>query len=137
MSKDRTYASAIHILVVFATTSDQRMSSDYLAMSLQTNAGLVRRLLAKLSKAGLVDSARGPNGGSQLAIPAESINLKMIYEATHSGPLFHSFEKPPFKVCAVSSQIGDVLRGVYHDLESGVLVKMEKTLLSEIAAKIK
>jgi len=136
MTKDRSYTTAIHILSALAFQDPTAVTSEELARGLQTNAGLVRRVLGKLSQAGLVDSIKGSRGGNRLAKSPEKINLKMIYLAVKNGPLFHSFEKEPFKPCPVSCQIGGILENVYGDLEQGLLKNMEKVKLKKIMTQL-
>ncbi|NQV36439.1 MAG: Rrf2 family transcriptional regulator [Candidatus Marinimicrobia bacterium] len=135
MTKDRTFTTAIHLLSALAKNSPRVTNSDRLANSLKTNPGLVRRVLSKLSKTGWIETVKGKGGGSKLAVSAESINLRMIYESVVAGPLFRSFEKEPYAQCAVSCQIGGILDDVYGDLENELLVKMESRKLSEIVKK--
>ena len=136
MTKDRTLTTAIHILTALAYSQPELANSEYLSNSLQTNPGLVRRVLSKLVKASLVESVKGKHGGYRLAVPAESINLKMIYEAAEAGPLFRSFDKEPFALCPISCQIGGVLCGVYEELEDDLLSKMEATPLANVVNQI-
>ena len=136
MTKDRTLTTAIHILTALAYRQPRLINSDYLASSLQTNPGLVRRVLSKLVKASLVESVKGKHGGYRLALPAESINLKMIYEAVDAGPLFRSFDKAPFALCPVSCQIGDILGDVYKELEDSLVSKMAETPLVKLVNRI-
>ncbi len=39
----------------------------------------------QLTKAGLIESVRGRNGGVRLALPAEKINLEMVLRVTEDG----------------------------------------------------
>ncbi|MEM7132880.1 MAG: Rrf2 family transcriptional regulator [Chloroflexota bacterium] len=137
MTKDRTLTTAIHILTALAYSQPELVNSEYLSTSLQTNPGLVRRMLSKLVKANLVESVKGKHGGYRLVHPTESIDLKMIYEAIDAGPLLRSFEKEPFALCPVSCQIGGVLCDVYEDLEDALLAKMADMPLSNIVNQIR
>ena len=136
MTKDRTLTTAIHILTALAYRQPELVNSEYLANSLQTNPGLVRRVLSKLVKARLVESVKGKHGGYRLVHPAESINLKMIYDAVDAGPIFRSFDKEPFTLCPVSCQIGSVLFGLYEDLEEALLSKMAEMPLASLVDEI-
>ena len=136
MTKDRTLTTAIHILTALARNEPELLNSDYLSNSLRTNPGLVRRVLSKLVKRGLVESVKGKHGGYRLAVPAETIHLRMVYEAVDMGPLFRSFDKQPYPLCPVSCQIGGVLCGVYEELEGALLSKMEEIPLSNVVNQI-
>jgi Iron-dependent Transcriptional regulator len=59
----------------------ERASADRIS----TEANVPRRLLASLSRAGLVESEQGRGGGSRLARPAREITLRDAVEAAE-GP---------------------------------------------------
>ena len=59
----------------------ERASADRIS----TEANVPRRLLASISRAGLVESEQGRGGGSRLARPAREITLRDAVEAAE-GP---------------------------------------------------
>ena len=136
MGKDRSYTTALHILAALAFYPGGLLSSEDLAKSLKTNPGLVRRILLKLSKKGLITSFKGKGGGSRLARTATDITLDEVYLAVKEGPLFRSFDKEPFKACKVSCNIGGILNGVYSDLEVRLIEEMKKVKLQKILSEI-
>ncbi|MCD8055737.1 MAG: Rrf2 family transcriptional regulator [Clostridiales bacterium] len=91
------FTIAIHILTCAEVFKDtERVTSDFLAASIGTNAVIVRKILIQLKNAGIVRVARG-NGGTVLSKPAEEIKLLDVYRAvdcTGSGGLFRFHEKP-------------------------------------------
>jgi DNA-binding IscR family transcriptional regulator len=138
MSKDRSLSTAIQILTILDKYSGSTtVNSEFLATSLCTNAGLVRRTLSKLSKAGLVETTLGKHGGTVLNRPSKQISLDEVYQAINDGPIFKSFDKEPYPGCPVSCQIGDILTDVYSEIEIDLKNKMRKIKLSEVTAKIK
>lgn len=134
--KDRSFSTSLHILTTLAFHQPERVCSEDLAVGAKTNAGLIRRLLSKLSKAGIVDTLKGKNGGATLGKPSDQISLLEVYSAVNDGPVFASFEKDPHKPCPISCQIGDVLSGVFKELERPMLEKMESTKLIHIIRQI-
>ena len=136
MTKDRSLTTAIHILCSLAVLDQRRLTSNDLALTLKTNSGLIRRVLSKLSSHGFISTIKGKNGGSMLSMPADKINLKMIYQAVNSGPLFNTFSKAPFQPCRVSCQIGGIMENVYGELEEHLLNDMARQTLAQIVGKI-
>lgn len=136
MTKDRSLSTAIHIMMNLAYQSERLVSSEELALGLKTNPGLVRRILSKLSSAGLIETVKGKNGGSRLARSASSIYLNEVYLAVHEGPLFGSFDKDPYKSCPVSCKMSGILRNLYDDLEDGLVKNMNKIKISELVNKV-
>lgn len=138
MTKDRTLSTAIQIMTILAYRNDMtvKVSSETLAGSLRSNPGLVRRVLSKLAKAGLVNTQLGRNGGASLARPASKISLRDVYDAVNDGPLFGTFEKAPLESCKVSCQIGHILGTTYEQLQNGLRVNMEKIKVSDLVKMI-
>ena len=132
MSKDRSYSTAIHILAVLGIRNPDLVSSEELAMGIRTNPGLIRRVLLKLSKHGLIVSTKGKGGGNRLAKSPDKITMEDIYVAVNVSPLFGSFDKEPLKVCKVSCNMGKVLTDIYGELEGGLKKNMKKVKLAKI-----
>lgn len=137
MTKDRTLASALHIMTTLAYNHDQLISSEVIATGMKTNPGLVRRIMSKLSQAGLIETKLGKSGGSQLARAANKIFISEIYLAVREAPLFGGFEKEPLKICRVSCNMGRVLNNLYDDMEAKLLSDMKKKSLSDLVREIK
>lgn len=137
MSKDRSFASAIHILAALAYRAPDLVSSEELALGLQTNPGLVRRLMSRLSSAGLIKTTKGKNGGSTLNKPLEEITISAVYEAVKDPPLFATFDKEPFAGCEVSCNMGEVLTGLFGELEAGLVNSMQKVTLRDVVNQVK
>ena len=89
MATNTRFATGMHVLVLLARQPDSIRSSESLAAKLQTNAVVVRRILALLQEAGLVRNHKGPAGGSELLRPPAQITLADVYRALEAGPLFH------------------------------------------------
>lgn len=136
MTKDRSFSTAIHILVSLAYQTPNQVSSEELAAGLKTNPALVRRVLSQLSKGGLVNSSRGKGGGSTLAKSAEKITLQDVYIAMEEGPLFGSFDKAPLKQCPVSCNIGGTLETLYAELEDGLLKNLKGISIRDVLGRL-
>lgn len=76
-------------LVLMATEPAQYRTSHALAKALATNPVVIRRLLAALSRAGLVANTKGPGGGTRLTRPAKQISLRDVYRAFGPAELLH------------------------------------------------
>src|SRR5476651_1484496 len=82
MANNLQFSIAVHILAGLACGCDQKgVTSSQLAASVNTSASFVRRTLAKLSKAGLIETATGKAGACWLAKDAKQITLLDIYRA--------------------------------------------------------
>ena len=71
---------AVQALVVIAET-DKSCPSSTMAQGLKAHAVFVRRVLAHLVRANIVQAREGRDGGYRLARPADHITLAEIYQA--------------------------------------------------------
>ena len=89
MATNTRLATGVHVLVMLAGDASATMTSATLAAKLDTNPVVIRRVLSLLGKAGLINSRKGPTGGSRMAKPATAISLADVYSAVESNPLFY------------------------------------------------
>src|SRR5512139_1910672 len=79
------FTMALHALGMIAWEGERArgkpVTSATLARSINTNPVVVRRVLADLRRAGLVETRRGVGGGVVLARPASRISLRCVWEA--------------------------------------------------------
>src|ERR1700753_2864809 len=75
------FFTALHILTRLAATPDERVTSEFLASSIGTNPVVIRRQLALLREAGLVQSKGAKGGGWLLSRKPSAIRLSEIREA--------------------------------------------------------
>ncbi len=71
---------AVQALVAIAST-EGLCSSNAMAQGLKAHAVFVRRVLAQLVRADIVQAREGRDGGYSLARPADSITLADVYQA--------------------------------------------------------
>ena len=136
MNKDLRLSSAIHILVALHFKG-KTMDSKKLAMSLQTNPAVIRRIIAQLARAGIVHTEKGKGGGSQLAMVPKKITLETVFLALGDHRIFKSFDKKPFEKCHVSCCMKGTLDKLYIDLEKSLLSHMKRITLHDIIDDIK
>src|SRR4051794_41919786 len=105
MAKNVQFSIAVHIMAGLAYGCGKDITSATLAGSVNTSPSFVRRVLAKLSKAGLVETATGKAGACWLAKNARDISLLDIYQAVEAPKVFSIHTYPERKPCAVSCNI--------------------------------
>src|ERR1700690_3018782 len=88
MAVNTQFSIAVHIMAGLAWRYGQDTTSAELATSVNTSPSFVRRTLARLSKAGLVETATGKAGACWLAKDARAISLLDIYEAVDAPKAF-------------------------------------------------
>ena len=136
MGSSTRFSVAVHVMTALAYHDGESMSSPLLARSVQTNPVVIRRLLGRLGKAGLVRARAGKAGGTVLARRPESITLMDIFRAVEGGSPFSIPDKPPNKSCAVSCRMQRVLASVLSETEKAMAASLEKVRLSDLASEI-
>lgn len=146
MAANSRFAVAVHILTALAHFNekgekghdglDEPACSRTLAESVNTNPVVVRRILADLSKRGLVLSQQGKGGGVRLGRPAARITLKDIYEAMGESPVFAFNPASPNPECPVSARMVEVLQPVFGLAQEGLKESLSAIRLSELVRQI-
>jgi DNA-binding IscR family transcriptional regulator len=80
-SQTDTFSHAVDALRIIAVTPDGIISSDRIGQQLGLNPVVVRRLLAPLRSAGLLQTRRGAGGGWALARDPAALHLGDVYRA--------------------------------------------------------
>jgi len=131
MAANTRFATGVHALVLLADEPDVLQTSDDVAGRLGINPVVIRRVFSLLHQAGLLDSQKGPHGGSKLAKPPKAITLADIYSALDGGELFHTAAFPG----ADSAKVSSALKRVFRDAEDALREELEKTSLSQLLKK--
>ena len=132
------FTIAVHIFACIGVfEKEYKITSDFLASSINTNPVIIRKILSQLKKAGLVKVARG-SGGASIARPMEEITFLDIYEAVDSieeGTLFHFHEHPNAK-CPVGRNIHQVLAPKLKQVQSVMEQELGSITLNDIEKEI-
>lgn len=119
-------------MVALAYNEGQRLPSSALAKSIGANAVTVRRILAQLGSAGLVDTVSGPGGGTCLARPAAKITAYDVYEAIGEPPFVTGHSKDPQKICIVSECMPSIFERLENEVAEKALPVLRKTTLQSL-----
>jgi Rrf2 family protein len=136
MAANTRLAVAIHAMGMLAFGEALNVTSDDIARSVRTNPVVVRRLLAQLTRRGLVAVKQGAGGGARLTRPPEQIALSEIYLALGEGPLFQVPLLGETHECAVGRSVGPVLTGVLLRAEKGLLAELQSVTLADVIGKV-
>lgn len=135
MAANSRFAVAVHALALIARHTEERHNSREIAGSVDTNPVVIRRLLAQLLRAGLVESAHGAKGGFRLARPAGRITLYDVYSAVEDGGFFAQREQTNTQ-CPVACRMKSILDGVFGRVEAKVAPELKKTTLADVVGQI-
>lgn len=136
MAVNTQFSIAVHLLAGLACRGDEGASSALLAQSVNTSASFVRRTVAKLSKAGLVETTTGKAGACWLAREAKSINLLDIYRAVNAPKAFSIHHYSEQKVCPVSCHIKTALEKALAKTQKAMETSLAELTLAQIVSEI-
>lgn len=129
------FTIAVHILICIETfKEDYKITSDFLASSVNVNPVVIRRLLQQLKKAGIINVKRG-SGGAYIEKPLDKITLLDVYNAVEcidNGNLFHFHENPNSR-CPVGRNIHSVLDRRLDSIQQAMEREMSSVTLQDIA----
>ncbi|EHL15541.1 transcriptional regulator [Peptoanaerobacter stomatis] len=128
------FTVALHIFTCVDTFKDEyKITSDFLAGSINTNPVIIRKILTQLKNAGLITVARG-TGGIELTRPLKEITFYDIYEAIEpieNGELFNFHENPNPK-CPVGRNIHTLLDDKLKTIQLAMENEMKKYSVADL-----
>lgn len=136
MAANSQFAIAIHVLTILAKGGGERVKSDYIAGSVNTNPVVIRRLLSNLQEANLVESQVGASGGTLLAKQPKDIRLLEIYNALPCGEVFALHPKEPNKDCPVGKNMAAFLCGLQKEIDKSIGEKLNQFTLRDVLEKV-
>lgn len=139
MKTNSHYTVALHILTMIAFhagRSDQFITSEKIAGSVNTNSVFIRRILSMLKKAQLVAVHRGGvEGGWKLARPASAITFFDVYTAVEKKPLFELHYSVPNEKCPIGCSIQSSLKVYYGNAEAAMKDQLRKNTIADLLEK--
>ena len=137
MSTNIQFSIAVHIMAVLGYRQGADTTSGSLAKSVNACPSFVRRILARLSKAGLVQTTIGKAGACTLAKKASEISLFDIYDAVNAPKVFSIHGYDIQRPCVVSCNIKASLERVLEKTQLSVEERLKSITLEEIISDIR
>lgn len=109
-------------------------TSEHLAKAMQTNPVVIRRIMAGLRDQGLVQSAKGHNGGWTLARDLATVTLRDIYDALGSPSIFAIGNRTDAPGCLVEEAVNDALNDTFARAEALLLERFGEVTLAMLHA---
>ncbi|WP_143088398.1 Rrf2 family transcriptional regulator [Paenibacillus algorifonticola] len=137
MVTSNRFAVAIHIMSLLDLVKDERLTSDQIAGSVNTNPVVIRRIIGMLAKAGLVQTSPGVAGAS-ITRPLDEISLLDIYRAVQSQTqeeLFAIHDKPN-PDCPTGRNIQSSLEEFFAEAQQAMEDKLASIRLSQVTQSI-
>jgi len=95
MAISSRFSVAVHILSLLEISKTERLTSEFIASSVNTNSVVVRRIMGMLNKAGIINTSPGV-AGAMISRPIAQITLLDVYlavEVDHQDHLFSIHDK--------------------------------------------
>ena len=124
---DTKFSVALHILTMISESKDT-LSSQALAESVGTNASYIRKVIALLKNAGLIQSHQGKMG-YQLSKSPKDITLLNIYFATQE--ISHISLFPVHQNSSPDCPVGKHIQGAVSPLFASAEAQLEKELAQQ------
>ena len=119
-------------MTLLAMYKEDWLTSNLIASSLNINPGLVRKELATLKKAGLIESKEGKNGGIRLLKDANKIYLSDIFNIIKgSDTVLSLLKNKPNPDCKVGKQINTKLETVLSTIDKAISNELKTQTLEE------
>ena len=134
---DTKFSVAVHVLILISE-SPNPLNSDQMAGSVGTNASYIRKILALLKKAEIVDGHRGISGYS-LTVAPEQLTLLQIYQVVMEKSNIHLLDihQNPSDQCIVGRHIRPALTETFTDIEDAFARSLAGKTLADCIADIR
>jgi DNA-binding IscR family transcriptional regulator len=128
------FTVALHIFTCVEVFKDEyKVTSDFLAGSINTNPVIIRKILTQLKNAGLIEVARG-TGGITVTKPLNEITFYDVYEAiepVENGDLFR-FHENPNPECPVGRNIHKLLDQKLQSIQGAMEDEMKRYTIDDL-----
>jgi DNA-binding IscR family transcriptional regulator len=135
MKRNERLSIALHALLHLALKPEASMTSAEMSACIGSDPAVIRRTLAGLREAGILQTRKGHGGGWQLARPLADLNLKQVQDATGARifPVPTRTESPG---CLVEQAVEAALDGALAQAAAFLDARLEGIDLQTIAADV-
>lgn len=115
------FTIALHMLTCMEKFKEEyKITSDFLASSINVNPVIIRRILSRLKDAGLIEVKRG-TGGAAVIQPPEKITFLDVYRNTQAiyACINYGDAAAPEEIAERSVCIDDDIRNVLEQIKNG------------------
>lgn len=131
MKRNGRLSLALHTLGHMAVEPERVRTSADIAAHAGTHPVVVRRVLGRLRRAGLLKSEKGHAGGWRLARSPDSITLADVYLALGES-LFAKGDESDASACAVEHALHSRVSNLMEDIERSLVERLAATTIAEI-----
>lgn len=131
MKSNSRLSLALHTLGHMAGDPERVRTSAHIADHAGTNPVVVRRVLGRLKKAGLLASEKGHSGGWWLAKHPHEITLADVYMALDERMIAQENSGEALS-CSIEHALHERVTAVLEEVERNLIEELAKTSISDV-----
>lgn len=127
------FSLAVHALV-YLNHNQKTLSSEALAENICTNPSRVRKIMACLKRADLVETREGRQGGGyRFVLDPKTVSLRQIAEAVDACFVSSAWRPGSADMeCLVASGMADIMDDLYASLDEQCKAQLEHVSIDDI-----
>jgi DNA-binding IscR family transcriptional regulator len=133
MRRDSRLSGVLHVLLHMAERPEPQ-TSESLALAMDTNPVVLRRVMAGLRDKGFVHSEKGHGGGWTIACDLNRVTLRDIYEALGRPEILAMSNRTEAPGCIVEQAVNAALGQAFDDAEALLLTRFGEVTLAQLSA---
>lgn len=134
MRRDSRLSVALHALLHMEHAG--RLTSEAMAAQGDTNPVVMRRTMAGLRAAGIVQSEKGHGGGWSLLRRLDEITLYDVYEALGEPTILAIGNRTESPGCAVEKAVNRALADAFTSAEALLVKQLRSVTLASLAREV-
>ncbi|MEC0094160.1 Rrf2 family transcriptional regulator [Paenibacillus macquariensis] len=137
MAISSRFSVAVHILSLLEISKTERLTSEFIASSVNTNSVVVRRIMGMLNKAGIINTSPGV-ARAMISRPIAQISLLDVYlavEIDHQDHLFSIHDKANPN-CLVGKNIQHTLEQRFTQAQRAMENELASVTLEQIVTDL-
>ncbi|MDO4544650.1 MAG: Rrf2 family transcriptional regulator [Bacillota bacterium] len=127
------FVIAVHA-IVFLNHNAKTMTSEEIAENVCTNPARIRKVMAKLKKADLIDAKEGSRkGGYTFHLDPEKLDLLTVFDAVDEKIISPSWRSgDPDMECLIASGMADVMDGIFSRMDQQCKDNLKKITIADV-----
>lgn len=122
----------LHVLLHMGENGEA-ITSEQMALYMDTNPVVVRRTMSGLREAGIVRSEKGHGGGWTTTRPLSAITMGEVYRALGSTGLIAIGNRNDNPQCLIEKAVNETLGASLREAEALIVARMDAVSLADIA----
>jgi Rrf2 family protein len=133
MRRDSRLSVALHVLLHMSETGGV-VTSGALGPMMKTNPVVLRRTMAGLRDAGIVQSEKGHGGGWSLARQLDAVTLADVYDALGMSAPFNIDNREQRPTCLLEQAVNRALDAALAEVEARLRQRLRRITVADVMA---